>query len=198
MNLHGIASGYVAAVNPLIPISIRMSTGYEIDPETFVSGPSYATPGGLSASIADGILTVSAVSAGKLMERQTLTGAGVLPETQIVSQLTGDDGGIGTYQLNRIYESPLAEVAMTSDLILMAQVQPITWRDLQQMEGVNLGGTRRKIYINGTTDGIVRSLRKGGDLVTIAVGVNAGVWLVPQVLEQFPDWCCAAITLQNE
>lgn len=198
MNLHGIAAGYVGAVNPLIPISIRISTGYQTNEETFASAPTYATPGGLTASIADGILTVSAVSAGKLLERQTLTGAGVLPETQIVEQLTGAEGGIGTYQLNRVYESPITDVAMTSDLVLMAQVQPITWRDLQQMDGVNLGGTRRKIYINGTTDGIVRSLRKGGDLVTIAGGVNAGVWLVPQVLEQFPDWCCAAITLQNE
>ncbi len=198
MNLHGIASGYVGAVNPLIPISLRMSIGNIVDPETFVPAPGYATPGSLTGSIAADILTVTAVASGQLLERQTISGAGLLGSTQIFEQLTGDPGGIGTYRLDQVYESPIGSMPLTADLVLMAQVQPITWRDLQQMEGINLGGTRRKIYINGTTDGIARSLKKGGDLVTIAGGVNAGVWLVAQVLEQFPDWVSAAITLQNE
>jgi len=44
-----------------------------------------------------------------------------------------------------------------------------------------------------------RVTRGGGDLITIATGgVNDGVWLVAQVLEQFPDWVAAACTLQNE
>lgn len=198
MNLHGIASGYVGAVNPLIPISLRQSVGVAVDPETFLPGPAYATPGGLTGSIAADVLTVTALAAGKLLPRQSLAGTGILATTQIVEQLTGDEGGIGTYRLDRVYESPVASGALTTDLVLMAQVQPITWRDLQQLDGLNLGGTRRKIYINGITDGVVRSLRQGGDLVTIAGGVNAGVWLVAQVLEQFPDWVSAAITLQNE
>jgi hypothetical protein len=198
VNLHGIASGYVGAVNPLIPISLRQSVGVAVDPETFLPGPAYATPGGLTGSIAADVLTVTALAAGKLLPRQSLAGTGILATTQIVEQLTGDEGGIGTYRLDRVYESPVASGALTTDLVLMAQVQPITWRDLQQLDGLNLGGTRRKIYINGITDGVVRSLRQGGDLVTIAGGVNAGVWLVAQVLEQFPDWVSAAITLQNE
>ncbi len=198
MNLHGIASGYVGAVNPMIPISLRQSVGDIINPETFVGAPGYATPGGLTGSIAGDVLNVTAISSGVLLPRQTLAGTGILTDTQIVEQLTGTEGGIGTYRLDRVYESPVGSGALTTALVLMAQVQPITWRDLQQLDGLNLGGSRRKIYINGTTDGIVRSLRKGGDLVTIAGGVNDGVWLVAQVLEQFPDWVSAAITLQNE
>lgn len=198
MNLHGIASGYVGAVNPLIPISLRQSVGVAVDTETFLPAPAYATPGGLTGAIAADVLTVTALAAGKLLPRQSLAGTGILATTQIVEQLTGDEGGIGTYRIDRVYESPVASGALTTDLVLMAQVQPITWRDLQQLDGLNLGGTRRKIYINGITDGVVRSLRQGGDLVTIAGGVNAGVWLVAQVLEQFPDWVSAAITLQNE
>lgn len=198
MNLHGIAAPFVGAVNPQIPISLRISIGNVVDPETFVAAPGYATPGGVTGSIAGDILTVTAVASGKLLPRQRIAGTGIVPGTQLVEQLTGPEGAAGTYLIDRVYESPVVSGAITTDLVLMAQVQPITWRDLQQMDGVNLGGTRRKIYINGTTDGIVRSLRKGGDLVTIAGGVNDGVWLVAQVLEQFPDWCSAAITLQNE
>lgn len=80
---------------------------------------------------------------------------------------------------------------------VQGQVQPLTWRDLQQLDGVNLGGVRWKIYLYGEVDGIVRPERKGGDLVTISIGRHQGVWLVVQILEQFPDWCCAAIVLQN-
>lgn len=78
------------------------------------------------------------------------------------------------------------------------QVQALTWKDLQQLEGLNLNGTRRAIYMNGRADGVVRSLMKGGDLIEIADGVNAGTFLVAYVLEAWPDWSKLAVTLQNE
>lgn len=87
---------------------------------------------------------------------------------------------------------------MTTSHVVMAQVQPLSWGDLQQLDGLNLNGTRRKVYLNGVTESVVRSLRKGGDLIEIAGGVNAGVWLCVQIVEQFPDWVSAAIVLQNE
>ena len=199
MNFHGIAAPYVAAVNPLIPVSVQTSTGPGEIADDGTRDPSFATPGAFTASIATNVLTVSAVSQGKLESRQTLAGAGVLPSTEIVSQLTGDPaGGPGTYLLSRTYDAPVASVAMTSTLILMAQIQPVSWRDLQQIEGLNLGGTRRKIYLYGSVEAIERVRAQGGDLVTVADGVNRGVWLVAQVLEQFPDWVSAFITLQNE
>jgi hypothetical protein len=78
------------------------------------------------------------------------------------------------------------------------QVQALTFKDLQQLDGLNLNGTQRAIYMNGRADGVVRSLMKGGDLVTLTNGPNAGVWLVTLMLEQWPDWAKAAVTLQNE
>lgn len=77
------------------------------------------------------------------------------------------------------------------------QVQALTFRDLQQLDGLNLNGTRRAIYLNGKYDGVVRPQLKGGDLFVIASGPNAGTWLVALVLEQWPDWCKVAVTLQN-
>ena len=80
---------------------------------------------------------------------------------------------------------------------VMGQIQPISTRDLAQLEGINLGGVRWKIYLNGEVDSVVRPEVKGGDLITIASGRHQGVWLVVAVIEQFPDWCCAAIVQQN-
>ncbi|MDB5280873.1 MAG: hypothetical protein JWR61_5828 [Ferruginibacter sp.] len=78
------------------------------------------------------------------------------------------------------------------------QVQALTFKDLQQVDGLNLNGTRRAIYMNGRADGVVRSLMKGGDLITLTDGPNAGTWLVAMTLEQFSEWCKVAVTLQNQ
>lgn|SRR5487761_2624458 len=77
---------------------------------------------------------------------------------------------------------------------VMGQVQPMTWRDLQMTEGLNLQGTRRKIYINGHINGLIRSKNKGGDLITDPDG---NVWLVAQELEEWPSWCSVTCTLQD-
>lgn len=125
MNLHGIVARAIGVVNPFVPGTIQISTGYT----------------------------------------------------------TGTDGvRIPTY-------NTLSNVPM--------QVQAETYKDIQQLDGLNLNGTRRVIYINGKVDGLVRSTNKGGDLITLTDGPNAGVWLVVMVLEQWPDWCKVAVTLQN-
>ena len=77
------------------------------------------------------------------------------------------------------------------------QVQSLTGPDLRQIDGLNLNGTKRAIYMNGRADGVVRSLLKGGDLITLTNGPNAGIWLVALTLEQWPDWAKVAVTLQN-
>ena len=66
------------------------------------------------------------------------------------------------------------------------------------LDGLNIQGIRRAIYLNGTVDGINRINRQGGDLIKIASGPNKGTWLVALVLEQFPDWAKCAVTLQDE
>lgn len=77
------------------------------------------------------------------------------------------------------------------------QVQPLSAGDIQKIDGLNLQGVMRKIYLNGRVDGLARPNLQGGDLFIIFDGVNAGTWLVNQVLEQWPDWACAVVTLQN-
>lgn len=76
-------------------------------------------------------------------------------------------------------------------------VQNLTFRDLQQIEALNLQGTRKAIYINGHIHGIVRKDKFGGDLITIENGEDAGEWLVAMVLESWNGWCKVAATLQR-
>lgn len=95
MNLHQQAAGAIGSVNPFIPLSIRVSTGY--------------------ATADDG--------------------------TRVPSYL------------------PAATVS--------GQVQALTFRDIQQLDGLNLQGTRRAIYVNGRVEGLVRVENKGGDLITV-------------------------------
>lgn len=80
---------------------------------------------------------------------------------------------------------------------VMGQVQPIGWRDLQQLDAVNQQGTKEKVYLNGQVDGIVRPDNKGGDLITDPA--TRRVWLVVQVLEGWTTagWCSLAVVLQN-
>ncbi len=126
MNLHGMVAPYIAAVNPMIAVTIQFS------------------------------------------QRNTVA----------------DDG-----TPTPLYSAPVAA---------SAQIQPLTYRDLQQLDGINLQGTRYKFYLYGQVDGVVRAESKGGDLITVPPGNrHAGVYLVAQVLEQFPDWVSCACTLQN-
>lgn len=89
-----------------------------------------------------------------------------------------------------------------TDVPVTAQVQALTFKDLQQLDGVNMNGVRRGIYFFGAFNAVVRPTEKGGDLIVLTGGANAGTWLTAQVIEQWsdgaiPTWCKVAATLQN-
>jgi hypothetical protein len=84
------------------------------------------------------------------------------------------------------------------NLPFRAQVQALQYNDMMHLEGLNIQGIRRAIYLNGMIDSVKRINRNGGDLIKIATGPNAGSWLVSIVLEQWPDWAKCAVTLQDQ
>lgn len=195
MNLHAIVSGAIGVVNPHIPVALQINSGWTVAAGSGGARvPAYQTPGAMTASIAAGVMTVTAVTAGVLAAGQTVLGAGVAAGTEILEVLSGN-GGIGTYKI--FPEQAVASEAMTTALTVMAQVQALTFRDLQQIDGLNLQGTRRAIYLYGKVQGINRAENKGGDLITVAAGDAAGKWLVAEVLEQWPDWVKVACTQQQ-
>ena len=74
-----------------------------------------------------------------------------------------------------------------------AQVQALDGVDLKQLDGLNIQGTMRAIYLRGALAGVVRPSGEGGDLITI----GSQTWLVTKVLESWPNWTKAAIVLQG-
>lgn len=123
MNLHGLVTGMISAVNPQIQVIIRVSTGNITNPDG-TRTPKYASP-----------------------------------------------------------------------VVVTAQVQELSTKDLRQTEGLNLGGVSRAFYTNGRVDATVRVLLKGGDVIVLPDGT---VWLVVAVPETWPDWSKAIIVLQND
>lgn len=76
---------------------------------------------------------------------------------------------------------------------LMGQVQELSAADLQKLDGLNIQGARRSVYLNGQWNGMLRSDGKGGDLLTF----QNRLWLVAAVLEQWPDWTRVAVMMQT-
>jgi hypothetical protein len=127
MNLHGIVSGYVGAVNPLVTATIQIINGY----------------------------------------------------------MTSADGDrVATY-------AP----AVTT----LIQIQALQYSDIAQLDGLNIQGVRRKVYLNGDWSGLVRADGVGGDLLQFPEFPGGPVkqWLAAFVFESWPDWTCLACTLQN-
>lgn len=72
-------------------------------------------PTEFTGSIAGKVLTVTAVASGELAEGKTLAGTGVTDGTQILAQLTGTAGGIGTYSLS-VSQTVASETITAKDL----------------------------------------------------------------------------------
>jgi hypothetical protein len=78
---------------------------------TSSAGSIAANTAAVTGSIAGDILTVTAVGSGVLVPGGILSGTGVAAGTQILSQLTGAAGGIGTYVVS-IPEQAVASTAI--------------------------------------------------------------------------------------
>lgn len=105
-------------------------------------------------------------------------------QTVRVSRSTGYTIGAGRKQVPS-YAAPVEGPG---------QVQALDGKDLQQLDGLNIQGTIRAIYLRGALAGVIRPDGTGGDLVETA---NGQTWLVVKVLESWPTWTKAAIVLQG-
>lgn len=85
-------------------------------------------------------------------------------------------------------------------LPITVQVQALGYSDLQQLDGLNIQGVRRKIYVRNQVASVIRVRQKGGDLVVFPKGVlpEGTTWLAAHVLERWTKWCTVAITLQDD
>lgn len=107
-----------------------------------------------------------------------------------VQRSTGYTSG-AAYRQTPTYASPVSGPA---------QLQALDSVDLKQLDGLNIQGILRKIYLRGALAGVIRPNSTGGDLVTIAAPAPVmyrGTWLVVKVFEQWPLWASCAICLQE-
>lgn len=86
-----------------------------IDPETL----------SVTASIADDVLTVTAVGSGVVVPGAILSGSGVASGTMVTAQLSGTAQGVGTYQLS-IPEQTVASETITGTYGLFTAVSGLT------------------------------------------------------------------------
>lgn len=79
-----------------------------------------------------------------------------------------------------------------SPIVTSGQKQPVTGKDIERFQQQNIQGVTCKMHLNGNYEGLVRTLGKGGDLVQF----EGQTYLIANVMERWPDWCCVALTLQ--
>lgn len=80
---------------------------------------------------------------------------------------------------------------------IKTQLQSLTSGDVKQLDGLNIQGERRALYLTGDLDGISRPDISGGDLVTLPDGT---IWLTVYILENWVltgGWVKAAVVRQN-
>lgn len=81
---------------------------------------------------------------------------------------------------------------------IQVKVQSLTADDLKQLDGLNIQGEKRALYLTGNLEGVLRPDHKGGDLVTLPDGT---LWLVNLVLEDWhmtSGWVKVAVTRQRK
>lgn len=84
---------------------------------------------------------------------------------------------------------------------MMAQVQSLTYKDLEHLDGLNIQGTRRSIYLWGSQQLVVRVTQQGGDLIEFPgpiPGFPPGtIWLVVLVPDTYQGWAHVIVVLQD-
>jgi len=85
---------------------------------------------------------------------------------------------------------------------MMAQVQSLTYKDLEHIDSLNVQGTRRSIYLWGSQNLVVRVTKQGGDLIQFPGAIPGfppgTIWLVVLVPDTYQGWCHTICTLQNQ
>jgi len=85
---------------------------------------------------------------------------------------------------------------------VLAQVQPMTTGDIRMLEGLDIQGAEKAIYLNGAALAISRIKKLGGDLIVFANGTlpEGNTWLILANLEQWggSTWCKVAVKLQDD
>jgi hypothetical protein len=84
------------------------------------------------------------------------------------------------------------QVPQYTEVTGIAQVQALDGKSLQKLNGLNIQGVARALYLSGELRSAIRVDGTGGDLIIY----NNKTWLVATVLETWPTWTKVAIVEQ--
>lgn len=119
----------------------------------------------------------------------------VLVEILRSTGYTTDDSGNRTPTFESIYAS--------------VQVQPVSYSDRAQLDGLNIQGVSRIVYLSAAVVGVIRIQQKGGDQIIFPLNLMpedapdpdtglAPVWQITAVLEAYASgWRKCSCTLQS-
>lgn len=82
------------------------------------------------------------------------------------------------------------------------QVQALDGDDLRQIDGLNIQGTIRAMYLYGSIAGVIRPDQQPNAVVRFTSNeggiTKARDWGVFKVLETWPNWCKVAVVYQGD
>jgi hypothetical protein len=84
---------------------------------------------------------------------------------------------------------------------VLAQVQPLSSKDVRLLDALNIQGAEKAVYLNGTALAIDRVLQLGGDLLVFPDGMvpEGTTWKILASLEQWgTTWCKVGLILQDD
>lgn len=83
-------------------------------------------------------------------------------------------------------------------ILLQGQIQPAPTAMLSKYDYLQAQGKYYTVYFYGREQAINRVENKGGDLLLFPEVPEGTIrtWLIVQVPEQWPDWCCVLCCLQ--
>lgn len=108
-----------------------------------VTGSIAAGTASVTGSIAGNVMNVTAVGSGTLIPGETISGGAIVTGTQIVSQLSGTAGGIGTYQVSIPQTQASTTISATYGILTVTAVGSgaLTVGDVLSGSGVTAGTT---------------------------------------------------------
>lgn len=115
------------------------------------------------------------------------------------TQITNKNLNINWIQSNGYITDDAGKRApKTITMSVKAQIQALSGSDLRHVDGLNMQGVMRSVYMYGNAVGVVRADQLGGDILVFpeCAGGCSKNWLITQVIETWPDWCHVIVTLQ--
>jgi hypothetical protein len=85
-------------------------------------------------------------------------------------------------------------------LTVWAQIQALSATDLKHIDGLNISGIMRSVYMFGYPAGVIRADQFGGDILVFpeVIGGTNRNWVVTQVMENWETWSRVIVTLQQD